>query len=607
MLFKSDEQDSTAEEAYDNAFEEAVGGGFGAIRLVTEYEDEEDDENEKQRIRIEPIYDADSSVFFDLDAKRQDKADAKYCYVMYSMTSEEYEDEFGKSPVSMAKQVNYSEYDWYSPDLVYVAEYYLVEYKKETVRVFQTLTGDEERYTEEDFESNPDLEEQLDAVGTIEVRQKKVKKRRVHKYIIDGGSILEDCGIIAGKNLPIIPVYGKRWFVDSVERQMGHVRLIKDTQRIKNMLMSKLAEISSLSTVEKPILLPEQISQHEMMWAEDNITDYPYLLINPIENADGTTQAAGPVAYTKTPNIPPALAALMQIADIDMKEILGGTGEPDKIVSHVSGEAQSLVQKRIDGQAYIYMSNFAKAIKRIGEVWLSMAKDVYVEKGRNMKTIDTMGQIGTVKLNTLGIGQNSKAGEVNSLTEASFDVNVTVGPASQSQREATVKSVMGMLQLTQDPQTATILQSLALMNMEGDGIDDVRDYFRKNLVKMGAIKPTEEEKQMLQQMAANQKPDPNEVALQAMAQEAMAGAKKKEAEVFETLAKTEQIKADTLNTLDEIDLKKLHESRAYIEQVERIQQQKQQLALQQQAQMAQQQQAQMAKNPTGNGGNNQMQ
>ena len=32
-LYRADEMDSCAEEAYDNAFEEAVGGGFGAWRL----------------------------------------------------------------------------------------------------------------------------------------------------------------------------------------------------------------------------------------------------------------------------------------------------------------------------------------------------------------------------------------------------------------------------------------------------------------------------------------------------------------------------------------------------------------------------------------------
>lgn len=57
-LYRSDEQDSCAEEAYDNAFEEAAGGGFGAWRLRATLEDEYDEDNDRQRIRFEPIYDA---------------------------------------------------------------------------------------------------------------------------------------------------------------------------------------------------------------------------------------------------------------------------------------------------------------------------------------------------------------------------------------------------------------------------------------------------------------------------------------------------------------------------------------------------------------------
>ena len=58
-LFRADEQDSGAQEAYDNAFEEAVGGGFGAWRVRAVYEDEDDDENDQQRCAFEPIFDAD--------------------------------------------------------------------------------------------------------------------------------------------------------------------------------------------------------------------------------------------------------------------------------------------------------------------------------------------------------------------------------------------------------------------------------------------------------------------------------------------------------------------------------------------------------------------
>lgn len=395
-LYRADEHDSVADEAYDNAFEEAVGGGFGAWRLRTVYEDEEDPDNDKQRIRIEPIFDADSSVFFDLEAKRQDKADAKRCFVITAMTRDAYKDTWNDDPTSWPKIIHQYEFDWCTPDVVYVAEYYRVEEKTETVRIFRTIAGEEERYTQADFDKDETLEETLEAVGTVEVRRKKFKTRSVHKYIMSGGKILEDAGYIAGKCIPIVPVYGKRWFVDNIERCMGHVRLAKDAQRLKNMQLSKLGEISALSSVEKPILTPEQVAGHQVMWAEDNLKDYPYLLINPITDQNGNQAVSGPVAYTRSPAIPPAMAALLQITEQDMQDILGNSQQADKMVSNISGKAVEMIQSRLDMQTFIYMSNFAKGMKRCGEIWLSMAREVYSEDGRKMKAITASGDVQAV-------------------------------------------------------------------------------------------------------------------------------------------------------------------------------------------------------------------
>lgn len=318
-LYRADEQDSVATEAYDNAFEEAVGGGFGAWRLRTCYEDDEDDDDERQRIRIEPIFDADSSVFFDLNAKRQDKADAKECYVLTSMTYDAYEDEYGDDPASWPKQIHQRMFDWLTPDVVYVAEYFCVEEKSETTHVYRGLDGTEKKVKDAELQADDTLEEQLLATGYREVRQKKVKRKRVHKYIMSGSRILEDCGFIAGKCIPIVPVYGKRWFVDNVERCMGHVRLAKDPQRLKNMQLSKLAEISAISSVEKPIFTPEQIAGHQQAWTDDNLKNYPYLLINQLTDQNGQPVAVGPQSYTRSPQIPPAMAALLQITEQDMQ------------------------------------------------------------------------------------------------------------------------------------------------------------------------------------------------------------------------------------------------------------------------------------------------
>lgn len=552
-LYRADEKDSVADEAYDNAFEEAVGGGFGAWRLRNVYEDDEDEDNERQRIMIEPIFDADSSVFFDLNAKRQDKSDARYAFVVTSMTRASYKEEWGDDPTDWPKIIHQYEFDWCTPDVVYVAEYYKVEDVTETVRIFRAIDGTEERYRQADFDADPALEDTLAAIGSVEVRQRKIKSRKVHKYIMSGGKILEDAGYIAGKEIPIVPVYGKRWFVDNVERCMGQVRLAKDAQRLKNMQLSKLGEISALSSVEKPILTPEQVTGHQMMWADDNIRNYPYLLINPITGPDGSQQVSGPVAYTRSPQIPPAMAALMQITEQDMQDILGSSQQADKMVSNISGKAIEMIQTRLDMQTFIYMSNFAKGMQRCGEIWLSMARDIYVEEGRQMKTIGPNDEIGMVELMKPTV---SEAGEVvmeNDLSRAKFDVNVEVGPSSTSKRAATVRALTGMMAITDDPQTKQVLQAMAMMNMEGEGISDVRDYFRKQLVRMGVVKPTEQEQEEMMVELQGQPEDPNKIFLQAAAEEAIAKAAKARADTVDTIADAEYKRAKTAETLANID------------------------------------------------------
>ena len=556
-LFRSDEQDSGANEAYDNAFEEAVGGGFGAFRLRAVYEDEYDEENEKQRIRIEPIYDADTTVFFDLDAKRQDKSDARMCYVLTAMTPDAYREVWEDDPTTWPKGIEQVAFDWATPDVVYVAEVYRVEEASELIRIFQTLDGQEEKYSEKDFEQDPELETMLEAVGTKEIRQRRVKRRKVRKYIMSGSKVLEDSGYIAGDQIPIIPVYGKRWFVDNVERCMGHVRLAKDAQRLKNMQLSKLGEISALSTVEKPIFTPEQVAGHEMMWSEDNLKNYPYLLLNTVTDANGGETLAGPVGYTKPPQIPPALAGLLQITEQDMNDLLGKPDAAEEVVSNISGKAVELIQQRLDMQTFIYMSNMSKAVKRCGEVWLSMARDIVVEPGRKMKSVGLGGELSSIEIGKPML--NPKTGEVeyeNDLSNAKFDVAVDVGPASATKRSATVRALLGMIQIAPDPETQQVLTSMAMMNMDGEGIGEVRAYFRDKLIKMGVIQPTEQEgEKLLAEMQAAQQPDPQALYLQAAAMEAQAKAGQAQANTEYTLARAEETRAKTVEVLAGIQQK----------------------------------------------------
>jgi Phage P22-like portal protein len=551
-LYRADEKDSVAEEAYDNAFEEAVGGGFGAWRLRACYEDDEDDENERQRVRMEPIHDADSTVFFNLDAKRQDKADAKRCYVLSSMTVGAYKEEYNDDPTSWPHEINQREFDWCSGDVVYVCELYKVEEKSELIHVFRGLDDVDMMVPAAELEADEDKRTVLEATGFREVRQKRIKRRKVHKYLLSGGKVLKDEGYIAGKCIPIIPTYGKRWFVDNVERFMGHVRLAKDTQRLKNMQVSKLGEISALSSVEKPIVTPEQMAGHTIMWSEDNIKNYPYMLLNPMRDDAGNVQAAGPLAYTRVPNIPPAMAALLQITEQDMQDLLGNAQAGEQLQPNQSGRAVELIQQRLDMQVFIYMSNQAKAMKRSGEVWLSMSKELVIEENRRMKSVDGQNKVSSVVMNEPGY--DAETGEEtieNNLSEATFDVYADVGPSSGSRRAATVRALTGMMTITQDPTDLSVLSAMAMMNMEGEGLSETRDYYRQKLVKAGVVKPTDEEMQQLMAEKANQPPDANTVFLMKSAEAAEAKAGKDRAGTVETIASADLKRAQTAKTMAE--------------------------------------------------------
>ncbi|WP_323141295.1 portal protein [Massilia phyllosphaerae] len=553
-LYRADEQASGGQNAYDNCFEEGTTGGMGAIRLMARYENENDDSDTRQRIAIKTVHEADSCVFFSLDGKEYDKSDARRCYLLISMTPDDYEKEFGHSPASWPKDITQSEYDWHTPDVVWVAEVYEIEEQTKLVHTFQGLAlGDGEADTmevsDQELQDDPDKRAELEATGFRLLRSKRVKVRKVHKWIMSGGGILSDEGYIAGTCIPIVPFYGKHMYIDGIERFQGHVRLARDAQTLVNMLHSWLAEMATRFDIEKPILTPEQIGEHATMWAQDAIEKYPYLLINPITDPVSQQQIIAPVAYTKAPNLPPAMAALAQLAGQALEDMLGNQQAGEQLQPNQSGKAVELIQQRLDMQVFIYIDNFKKTIKRLGEVWQSMAKDLLVEEGRRMKTVDHTDKKGMVELFKPMIDRKTGAHYLaNDMSAANFDVEPDVGPSSVSRKAALVRQLIEILQMTQDPETVTVITSMILMNLEGEGMGDLRAFYRRKLVKMGVLEPTEEEKQQLEaeaQQAAQQPPSAQDQYFMAGAQNQAADAAKKQADTVLTAAKVEQTKAQT--------------------------------------------------------------
>lgn len=558
-LYRADEQRSGAQEAYDNAFDDACSGGFGGWRLIARYEDD-DNEDGAQRICLDPIYDADTSLYFDIDARRQDKGDASYAFLVTAKSRMDYEEEHGEIPASWPKDTAITDWDWFTPDVVYLAEYYEVHKIDQEFAVFVSSDGGQEETVLRDEKSDDYLSTKRDFedMGYEIARYDKKKRKVVRKWILDGSRVLEDCGIIAGNCIPLVPVYGKRAYVDNIERIQGHVRLTTDLMRLYNMLISLLAEICVFSPIEKPIFTPAQIQGHESTWAADNINRNPYLLINETVDAQGNPVLAGPVGTTKPPSLPQSVIALMELCNIDMRELLGDQQKGEQLQSNISAKAVELVQSRLTMQNFIYNDNMAKAMKRSGEIWLGMAKDLYNEEGREMRILANNGEENVITL----MQPHDEGGGIeykNDFTAGSFEVITDVGPSFAASRDGTVKALTAVMQYAEDPVDKQAITGVILQNIDGEGLQGIKAFNRKRLVRMGVVKPTKEEAEELAMEAQNQQPSAQDQYFKAEAGKAQALAIKATADTEKAIADAEKTRTETAEMLAQSNAAKLEQ------------------------------------------------
>jgi len=550
-LHRADSHRSGSQEARDIAVEEAFAGGFGAYRLKNELEDEYDKDNDAQRINPGfPIVDADQRVFFDPNSKRYDKNDARYAFVLTAVAKGAFEDEHPEAAASWPDGTRRINWDMFTPEVVIKCEYYERQERDEDLVILtHSISGDEQRHWGEDFD-----EDELKEAKALGWTAKTVKRKRcrVRKFTMTGAEVLSDDGFIAGKSIPIVPIYYKRWYVDNVERFRGYVSKRMDAQRIYNAKVSKLAETDALAPREVPIFDPDQVpGEIGQMWADQNIERYPYLLAKALRNEDGSIAHMGAVGTVSPPQLQPVTSALLQIAAGDLTE---EDQDPDEVKANTSAEAMDIASTRVDARSSVPLDNVKKSIQREGEIYLEMAEDVYFEEGREVETMSEDGDDGLAVLKQPMTDDAGKFTITNDFHAGAYKVIADVTETTATRRDKTVKASLNMAQAAMaagDQEFAQACLITAVYNADGEGIDDLRQFARRRGLDLGLFEPNEEEAAQASEMAQNAQPDPTQVlaeaqgqALQAQAAKDMATVKKigsevslNEARRVETLAK----------------------------------------------------------------------
>jgi len=580
-MYRTDMRHNSAKIAVNVGVREQIEAGVGAWRLVTQYEDNNPTSN-NQVIRRVPIHEACSHVIWDCNSKQMDKSDAKHCTIITPLSKngwKEFAEEYGLDAADIPSFQSPDSgliFPWMSAGVIYVGEHYEVEEKKEKVFIYlDPLTGEPVSYFQKDI---ADVIDELAEKGFVKVSERKVKRRRVYKSIITLTEILKDREQIAGEHIPIVPVFGEWSFAGDKEVYEGVVRLTKDGQRLRNMIMSFNADIVARNPRKKPVFFPEQIAGYEHMYSDSD--DYPYYLQNQ-KDENGADFPIGPIAYMENPEVPQANAYMLEAATNAVKEVATLGVDAQAANGQIAFDTVNQLNMRADLETYVFQDNLATAMRRDGEIYASMVNDVYDVPRQVTITLED-GSEKDVQLYSEMIDLSTGQHVVTNDIRGRYECYTDTGPSFQSMKEqnrAEIQELLAKVPPGTPEWQMLLLQYFTLL--DGKGVEMMREYANKQLVMMGLKKPeTPEEVQMVQQ-AQNQPQQASPEAIQAQGmlltgQADLLNAQSKQAQIQVEAAKVEaqnQLNAAKIAEIfNNMDLDKQAEFREFLKTVHSFQQ-----------------------------------
>lgn len=521
-----------SEEAIETALQDQVDCGFGAFRFTTEYESKFDDLSNLQRICAEPIDEANNVVYFDSNAKRKDKSDARWGCIVSTFTIsgwERYADENGlkfvegKPPTPFKSPNQTDTWFWRSKkDEVKIGEFYHREKKRERVLIYEDPLGQTKAVYQREVKNVID---DMEAAGFIKVGEKFKERWVVTKYIVSGSDILKEQRI-PGEHIPVIPIYGDWSRVEGREIWRGIYHDAQDPQRLHNFTMSYLADIVAKGPRQKPIYYPGQIQGYEWMYTQAGADqNFPYLLQNEVSSETGQPYPIGPQGYIQAPELPQAGAALLEMTRRSVDDVTGGALSEEQMLSGQVTEGQiTAAQKSQNMETFLFQNSFALAMKQAGRVYASMAAELY-DVPREATITNPDGTESTVTImESVFDDETGEEVVLNDITKGVFDAYADVGPSFQTQRDEARAEMRDLYQALQGTPEGQMVLLTYFTLMEGPKTDHLREYARKQLILQGLMEPDTEEEQAMVQQAQQAGQQPDAAMVMAMAEQAKAQA-----------------------------------------------------------------------------------
>lgn len=375
-LIRNIEYTSHADVAYDTATEQAVGGGFGYIRVGLDYTHDDSFDLDISINRVANQF----SVYGDPDSTAADSSDWNVAHILDRMSTDAFE---AKYPDAEAVDWDGAEWmqvdsNWYSDDGVTVCEYWVrKEVERDICKLVDNRTGKTFVMAQEDLDADEDLQTML-SVGVIAYAKdkkgkpikRKAKSWKVTQYILTACEVLKTTRW-PGQYIPIIPVYGDEFFIEGKRYLRSLIHNAIDAQRMFNYWRTTSTELVALAPRVPYIGRKGAFDTDQSNWNTANTRSHPFLEYDGPDAPMRQPLDSGPAAG--------ALSEAMNASD-DMKAIIGlYDASLGARSNETSGVAINARNREGDVSTFHFVDNMARAIRWTGVILIDLIPKVYSE------------------------------------------------------------------------------------------------------------------------------------------------------------------------------------------------------------------------------------
>jgi hypothetical protein len=473
-LVREIERRSKAQAIYDDATESQVEGGIAYWRVITEYVDEDTFD---QQITIAPVRDH-MNVYVDPDIKQKDGSDAKFAFVYEELPEDEWKRQHPGSDAQVSQTTTLDEHtDWVRKDNIRVAEYYRIVETKDELIFMRDEFGASAKFKRSEM---PPKLAKLIADGA-DVKRRPLIRRKLEWYKIAGDEIVERREL-PGKYIPIVRLPGREKVIEGKLERKGHVRTLKDPQRMWNYNSSGQVEYGALATKTPWVVAAQAVEGNEREWANANRLNAAYL---PYKHKDEDGDPIPPPVRPEAPGASPAFIEGMRIAGMELEMASGQyqaqMGAPS---NERSGRAIAERQRQGDNATYHFIDALGVAIEHTGRIIIDLVPHIY----DTARVIQILAKDGTqTKIHIqpdaeTAFEEQKEQEEVRAIFNPNvgkYSVEADIGPAYSTQRQETWNA---FVQITaQNPEIINILGDLMYLAADFPLADKIAERFKRQI------------------------------------------------------------------------------------------------------------------------------